>query len=316
MNFLTLDLNLLRVFDAVMTEQNLTRAASRLAMTQPAVSNALRRLREALDDELLIRTAHGVKPTARAEALWPIVRNALSDLEAAVAPTEFDISKISLTFRMAMADATAVLWLPPLVKAIENEAPNIDMRMVPLTTRDPRPMLMRGDIDLAIGIFPGIAAQLASVADSAVRHERLYTSRYVCVMRKGHPLAAKELTVDDYCSANHLLMSFSGRAHGSGDEALAQMGRKRRILLTVNQFFTAGRVVASSDLVTVLPRHLIASTGMTDMLIAKELPFDLPEVEVDMLWHERDARNPAHRWLRNVVTRMTSEAVDSGWLSK
>jgi DNA-binding transcriptional LysR family regulator len=310
MSFLTLDLNLLRVFDAVMTEQNLTRAASRLAMTQPAVSNALRRLRDALNDELLIRTAHGVKPTPRAEELWPTVRNALANLEAAVAPTEFDISKVQSTFRMAMADATAVLWLPMLVRSIEKEAPGINVRMVPLTTREPRPMLLKGDIDLAIGFFPGVVAQLAGGPDTPIRHERLYSGRYVCVMRKGHPLADQELTLDAYCNANHLLVSFSGRAHGLTDEALAQLGRERRILLTVNQFFTAGRVVVNSDLITVLPRHLVASTGMPGALITKELPFKLPDVHVDMLWHERDARSPAHKWLRSHLASTTAETVD------
>ncbi|HJU71701.1 MAG TPA: LysR family transcriptional regulator [Paucimonas sp.] len=310
MSFLTLDLNLLRVFDAIMTEQNLTRAANRLAMTQPAVSNALRRLRDALSDELLIRTAHGVKPTPRAEELWPVVRNALSSLEEAVAPTSFDISKVHATFRMAMADATAVLWLPALVRSIESEASGVNVRMVPLTTREPRPMLLRGDIDLAIGFFPGVVAQLAGGPDTPIRHERMYSGQYVCVMRKEHPLAKKELTLDAYCAANHLLVSFSGRAHGLTDEALAQLNRERRILLTVNQFFTAGRVVANSDLITVLPRHLIASTGMTGSLIAKELPFKLPNVHVDMLWHERDARSPAHRWLREHLSSMTGDAME------
>lgn len=309
MNFLTLDLNLLRVFDAVMTEQNLTRAANRLAMTQPAVSNALRRLRDALNDELLIRTAHGVKPTPRAETLWPAVRRALAELEEAVMPDqEFDVSKAQQTFRMAMADATAALWLPSLVRSIEREAPGIKVRMMPLTTREPRPMLLRGDIDLAVGFFPGVVAQLAGgqgTMVSPIRHEQLYSGQYVCVMRKDHPLAKSELTVDAYCSANHLLVSFSGRAHGLVDEALAQMGRERRILLTVNQFFTAGRVVATSDLVTVLPRHLVASTGMTGALITKELPFSLPQVHIDMLWHERDTRNPAHTWLREHISGTT-----------
>ncbi|HEX2531271.1 MAG TPA: LysR family transcriptional regulator [Burkholderiaceae bacterium] len=310
MSFLTLDLNLLRVFDAVMTEQNLTRAANRLAMTQPAVSNALRRLRDALGDELLLRTAHGVKPTPRAEELWPTVRTALASLEEAVAPTAFNVSKVRATFRMAMADATAVLWLPSLVRSIEQEAPGVNVRMVPLTTREPRPMLLRGDIDLAIGFFPGVVAQLAGGPDTPIRHERLYSGRYVCVMRKDHPLAKKELTLDDYCNADHLLVSFSGRAHGLTDEALAQLNRERRILLTVNQFFTGGRVVANSNLLTVLPRHLLASTGMTGSLIAKELPFKLPAVHVDMLWHERDARNPAHRWLRERLTALTGDAVE------
>jgi DNA-binding transcriptional LysR family regulator len=314
MSFLTLDLNLLRVFDAVMSEQNLTRAANRLAMTQPAVSNALKRLRDALGDELLIRTAHGVRPTARAEELWPTVRKSLADLEAAVTPETFDVSKTQTTFRMAMADATAALWLPALVRLIEREAPGINVRMVPLTTRDPRASLLRGDIDLTIGFFPGVVAQLGTELSSPIRHERLYTGHYVCVMRKDHPLADQELTLDAYCAANHLLVSFSGRAHGLVSDALAQLGRQRRILLTVNQFFTAGQIVASSNLLTVLPRHLIGSTGMSSDLITKELPFSMPAVHVDMLWHERDARSPAHRWLRTKLVATTDDAIGRGKL--
>lgn len=298
MSFLTLDLNLLRVFDAVMTEQNLTRAAGRLAMTQPAVSNALKRLREALGDDLLIRTAHGVKPTARADSLWPAVRRALTELEEAVAPRSFELAHAHATFRMAMADATAGLLLPSLVRVIENQAPGIDIRMVPLTTREPRPMLLRADIDLAIGFFPGVVAQLQGSTETPIRHERLFAGQYVCVMRKDHYLSSKELTVDEYCNANHLLVSFSGRARGLVDDALLSLNRERRILLTVNQFFTAGRVVAASDLLMVLPRHLIAATGMTDALTVKELPFPMPELHVDMLWHERDERSPGHQWLR------------------
>ena len=306
MSFLSLDLNLLRVFDAVMSEQNLTRAAVRLAMTQPAVSNAIRRLRDSLNDELLIRTAHGVKPTPRAESLWPAVRRALAELQEAVAPHAFDVSQASATFRLAMADATAALLLPSLVRSIEKEAPGLNIRMVPLTTRDPRPLLLRGDVDLAIGFFPGVLAQLSGEPDTPIRHEQLYSGQYVCVMRKDHALTKKPLTLDAYCAANHLLVSFSGRARGLVDEALAQIGRERRILLTVNQFFTAGRVVANSELITVLPRHLIASTGMSADLVACEVPFDMPEVHVDMLWHERDARSKAHKWMReHLISRTT-----------
>src|SRR3569833_3369543 len=124
MSFLTLVLNLLRVFDAVMTEQNLTRAAGRLAMTQPAVSNALRRLRDSLGDELLIRTAHGVKPTPRAEALWPAVRHALSELEETIVPEQnFDLANAHNTFRMAMADATAARGRPARGRAGGRGAP-------------------------------------------------------------------------------------------------------------------------------------------------------------------------------------------------
>ncbi|MCE2867009.1 MAG: LysR family transcriptional regulator [Burkholderiaceae bacterium] len=309
MSFLTLDLNLLRVFDAVMTEQNLTRAAQRLAMTQPAVSNAVKRLRDSLGDDLLIRTAHGVKPTARAESLWPAVRRALAELEEAVAPRSFELDKAHATFRMAMADATAALILPPLVRVIEEEAPGIDARMVPLTTREPRPLLLRGDVELAIGFFPGVVAQLQGATETPIRHERLYSGRYVAVMRKHHPLAKQALTLDRYCEANHLLVSFSGRARGLVDDALASLGRERRILLTVNQFFTAGQVVAASDLVMVIPKHLINATGMSEALIHQDLPFDLPEVHIDMLWHERDGRNPGHQWLRDQVRRSSQQTM-------
>ena len=313
MSFLSLDLNLLRVFDAVMSEKNLTRAAGRLAMTQPAVSNAIRRLRDALNDELVVRTAHGVKPTARAENLWPAVRRALAELQDAVAPHSFDVSHASATFRLAMADATAGLLLPSLVRSIEKEAPGLSVRMVPLTTREPRPMLERGDIDLTIGFFPGVVAQLSDEPDTSIRHERRYSGKYVCVMRREHPLTRKTLTLDDYCNANHLLVSFSGRASGLVDDALAQVGRERRILLTVNQFFTAGRVVANSDLITVLPQHLIAATGMSGELVAFEVPFDMPNVHVDMLWHQRDARNMAHKWMRE---HFVARAANDGLIPK
>ncbi len=316
MNFLTLDLNLLRVFDAVMTEQNLTRAADRLAMTQPAVSNAVRRLRDSLNDELLIRTPHGVKPTPRAEMLWPPVRSALASLEDAVAPRMFDAANATATFRLAMSDATAALWLPALVEIMLHEAPGMNVRMVPLTTRDPRAMVLRGDIDLVIGFFPGVVAQLSSVTDSPIRHEQLYSGKYLCVMRKDHPLAEGDLTLDSYCAADHVLVSFSGRARGLADESLAQLGRVRKIRLTVNQFFTAGRIVANSDLLTVLPRHLIAATGMTDSVITKDLPYPMPPVHVDMLWHARDTRTPAHEWLRKQMIAITGDATVGTGISR
>lgn len=308
MSFLTLDLNLLRVFDAVMTEQNLTRAAGRLAMTQPAVSNALKRLRDSLGDELVIRTAHGVKPTPRAETLWPAVRRALAELEDAVSPTVFDPSEADDTFRMAMSDGSASLWLPKLVRIIDKTAPDVKVRMVPLTTRDPRAQLLRGDIDLAIGFFPGVVNQLATMPDTPVRHEQLYSGQYVCVMRKGHQLEKEKLTVDNYCDASHLMVSPSGRARGLVDDALGALGRERQVRLTVNQFATAGRVVNNSDLIMVIPHHLIEATGMTETLVVKALPFPMPDVNVDMLWHERDNRRAAHKWLRQQMSEMTNKA--------
>ena len=301
MNFRTLDLNLLRVLDAVMAEGSLTRAAAVLSMTQPAVSHAMRRLREALGDELFVRTAHGMKPTPAAEALWPQVRDALATLRQALSPDDFDPRRDAMQLRLAMADATAALLAPGLAQSIESAGAVVNLRVLPLTTRDPRRLLEAGEADMAVGYFPEVlTAILNQGPENPLRHGRLYESRYVCVMRHDHPLAGAPLTLDAYCAAHHLLVSFSGRPHGQVGFVLSQLGRKRRILLTVNQFFTAARVVERTDLLTVLPEGFIDATGGAG-LIKKELPLTLQPVNVQMLWHLRHDAAPAHRWLRQQV---------------
>ncbi len=299
MNFRTLDLNLLRVFDAVMAERNLTRAADRLSLTQPAVSNALKRLRDWVGEDLVTREAHGVRPTQRAETLWPEVRAALSQLRGAFEPGEFDPARDAATFRLAMADATAAMLLPGLVSRIEQVGARANLRVLPLTGHDPRELLDRGDADIAVGHFPAVLAALVSSGGAgSLHHQRLYDSDYVCVMRQGHPLAGAPLTLDAYCEAHHLMVSVSGHDQGSVDDRLATLGRSRRIVLTVNQFFTAGRVVAQSDLLTVLPARFVASTGCQERLLQRPLPLAIPPVQITAMWHLRDDRDQAHRWLR------------------
>ncbi|MBX9833371.1 MAG: LysR family transcriptional regulator, partial [Burkholderiaceae bacterium] len=126
---------------------------------------------------------------------------------------------------------------------------------------------------------------------------------YVCVMRQGHPLASAPLTLDAYCEARHMLVSFSGRPFGFIDEALASLGRERRVVLTVNQFFTAGRVVCGSDLLTVLPRHFVPVTGIEDALVQRALPLDVPAVHVDALWRRRGPQQTAIDWLLGALSR-------------
>lgn len=307
LNFRTLDLNLLRVFDEVMVERNLTRAAHNLAMTQPAVSNALKRLRETLGDELVRRAGYGVEPTPMALALWPTVRDALQQLRESLAPGGFDPAIAHNAFVLAMADATAAKLVPGLMDILENEAPGVNLRVLPLTTRDPRELLESGSADLAIGHFPGVLAELSAshLQEHSPRflNQRLYDGEYVVVMRRGHPLAGRPIDLDSYCAARHLLVSFSGRPFGFVDEALAALSRQRRVVLTVNQFFTAGRVVATTDLLTVLPRHFVGATGMEHELALSELPLPVPAVHVDTLWHRQASHNSAHSWLRDAVVR-------------
>ena len=311
-NFRTLDLKLLRVFDQVMAERNLTRAARNLSMTQPAVSNALNRLRDALSDRLVSRSGYGVEPTPKALALWPAVSEALRQLESSLAPGHFVASEATNAFTLAMADATAAEVVPGLVEILEQEAPGISIRMLPLTTRDPRPLLAEGTADLAIGFFPAVLADLTAQSQGGgmapFEHERLYDGHYVCVMRKGHRLSKGALTLDRFCEARHMLVSFSGRPYGFIDEALASLGRQRRVVLTVNQFFTAGLVVETSDLLTVLPRHFIGSTGRAGALAQRELPFNVPPVHVDALWHRRQGQRSDHAWLRQAVVAAAGNA--------
>src|SRR5262245_36704169 len=301
-NFRTLDLNLLRVFDALMAEGSLTRASVVLAMTQPAASHALKRLHEALGETLFTRSATGMQPTPRAQALWPLVRTALASLQHALAPGSFDPRTDAVSFRVAMADATATLLAPPLVRAIESVHAVASLHVLPLITRNPSALLEQGGADLAVGHFPDlIAALLTSDGHAPLRHARLYDTRYVCVMRRDHPLARKKLTLDAFCAAHHLQVSFSGRPQGLIERALAALGRRRRVVLTVNQFFTAGRVVTQSDLLTVLPLKFIEATGRRGTLVTRELPFDPGAVHVEMVWHLRRDGDPAHRWLREVL---------------
>ena len=336
LNFRTLDLNLLRVLDEVLTERSLTRAARNLAMTQPAVSNAIKRLRDVLGDPLVQRAGFGVEPTARALVLWPAIRSALAGLQQSLSPGAFDARSSDATFILAMADATAAELMPGLVDIIERDATGVSMRVLPLTTRDPRHLLDQERIDLAVGHFPAVLADLTAQAQSGLsaatgqplgtssvsstlgalsagasfEHTRLYVGEYVCVMRRGHALAKrKTLTLDQYCAAHHLLVSFSGKPFGFVDQALSSLGRTRRIVLTVNQFFTAGRVVANSDLLTVLPRHFVRVADAAGDLTVRELPFAMPLVHVEALWHHRKTPSAAHQWLRASVLSAAQQAL-------
>lgn len=310
-NFRTLDLNLLRVFDSLMSEGSLSRAADALALTQPAASHALKRLHSWYGEPLFQRTAAGMKPNSRAQALWPQVRSALLALQQALAPAAFDPRTDRAEFRLAMGHATAGALLPELARALEQGRVAADLRVVQLTTRDPRPLLQGEQADLAIGHFPALVSSLLTEGERALfRHERLHETEDVCVMRREHPLAQAPLTLDAYCAAQHVEVSVSGDAYTEVDEALALAGRRRRVPLTVNQFSVAGRIVASSDLLGVLPASLVASAAPPDSVVARPLPVRIQPLTVDMVWLARREPEAAHRWLRELV-RAGARVMDS-----
>ena len=211
-----------------------------------------------------------------------------------------------------MADATAAELMPGLVRLLEAEAPGVSLHVLPLASRDPRKLLEDESLDLAVGFFPAVLADLAARAQVGkgipYAHQRLYDGHYVCAMRGGHPLAQGTLSLDQFCAARHLLVSFAGRSFGFIDEALALIQRKRRVVLTVNQFFTAGYIASQTDLLTVLPQHFARVAGSVNGLVQQALPFEVPAVHVDALWHRRMESSPAHQWLRQAVARAATLA--------
>jgi DNA-binding transcriptional LysR family regulator len=289
----------------VMVERNVTRAAEKLAMTQPAVSNALRRLRESIGEELFVPGSTGVAPTPRATALWPAVRQALGTLREVFDPQAFDPRHDERRFRLTMADATASVLLPPFVEDVVSNGWQVRLDIEPLTTRDPRSQLDRGQVDVAVGFFPDVARQLAAAGgESEFVLDPMYDCEYVVVMRGRHPLASRAaLTLDDYVLADHVRVSFAGRPHGFVDEALTRLSRTRRVVLVINHFATAVEVLRQADLLAVFPRSYLPASGGQGDLVVRPMPFEMPRIEIGVLWHRRHERDPAHTWLRDTVRR-------------
>jgi DNA-binding transcriptional LysR family regulator len=292
MHYEQIDLNLLTIFEAVITELNVSRAAERLNMTQPAVSHALRRLRRITDDELFVKAPKGVTPTPKALELWEPIRDGLLQIRQALTPSAFDPATSQQTFTISMADYTAALLLPKLLPILEKTAPGIDLRIVPNTNINASSLLEKSGIDLAFGRFFRPSARL--------RVQEVMRDRYVCIMRQGHPLARKKLTLKQYVSAKHLLVSLTGEATGFIDEQLRERGLQRRIMLTVNQFSLVPELIATSDLITAIPQRILSKSVYSEQLHIVDLPIEVAPAKLQMMWHERKQGDEAHEWLRSL----------------
>ncbi len=290
MNYEQLDLNLLTIFDAVMTELNVTRAAERLHMTQPAASNALKRLRHLLNDELFIKVPSGVSPTPKSIEIWHPIRDALAQIYQTLQPDKFDPAKATVTFSISMNDLIANLILPKLIAVVEKYAPNINIRAVPSTNINALMLLEQAEIDIAIGVF--------SNPNSRLRSHTLFLSPFTCVMRRDHPFANQQLTLEHYIQAKHLLVTLTGESTGLLEPILQERGLKRRIGLTVNHFSIAPQLVACSDFISVLPTRIVEMSEFASQLHLAPLPIEISPSIVKMMWHERNHLNSAQEWLR------------------
>ncbi len=293
MNVEALDLNLLRVLDAVLHERSVTAAAARLGLTQPAVSNALARLRRVFGDPLFVRTATGMDATPFARELAEPVRQALALLEAALAHGPgFDPATSRRAFRFYMSDLGQVEFLPPLIERVQRVAPGVRLEAVALDVENIGPALAAGTLDIAVGFLPALGPP--------VHRRALFRDPYVCLMRAGHPAAGKSLTRKRFLEASHVLVSYRG-GHRVIEEALERAGVARRIALRVPHFTIVPMVLARTDLILVLPERVAKVYFRQGGFYYTSLPIPLPLADVGVHWHARFDADAGNRWLREQI---------------
>ncbi len=290
-----LDLNLLAMLDVLLVEGSVTAAARRLGITQPAVSHKLRRLREVLGDPLFVTGPRGLVPTERAVALARPLRLALEQLSAALGePRPFDPATAHQAFAMSGADLFEFAGLPRLLAFLATEAPRLTLAVHPRQS-DLFERMERGEVHFAFG--PGFPER------AGLRQLKLADEPFIVMARNGHPLLRRPLTLERYLDADHLLIAPNGRPGGYVDDALARLGKTRRVTLRVAHFAPAPFLVAKSDLLLTAPRTLARAAAEHVALVQRAVPLDLPPAPSRLAWHERFDRDPGHAWLRAAIRR-------------
>jgi DNA-binding transcriptional LysR family regulator len=293
MNWGSIDLNLLIVFDAVMQERNLTRAGRRLGLSQPATSHALARLRTMLHDELFVRAPEGMQPTPRATQMADAVRDALRVLSITLEPEAFEPAESARGFSIAANNYAARAVVPPLARLVGEAAPRVTLDIRPIGMRD---VLDRLDAD-------GLDLALSTLVDGGERFKcvRICDDDYVAVLDRQHPVAAAgQLTLEHLADIPHITITSSGDDTTFIDEALEQRGLQRRIATRV-PFLSIVLMLVGANRLAVVPRRVANDLAVICPIAVKELPFVSPRIVLSMIWHRRVDNHPAHRWLRDMV---------------
>jgi DNA-binding transcriptional LysR family regulator len=304
LNVSRLDLNLLKVFDALLSERRVTKAAERLFLSQPALSHALARLREALGDELFTRTPTGMRPTPFALAIAVQIQAALAQIDRALASRSFDPATSSRTFTIGANDYVQFVVLPRLISRLSRVAPGV--RLVARGFGDVLPLepLERGDFDVVIGLFDRIPA--------ALKAETLFSDRFVCLARRSHSALRGGLTLRAYAESRHVLVSPQGGGfQGPIDEELAARGVNRRVMYSIQQFLVATLVVAESELLVTTPERVARLVARLSSLRVTELPLELAGFDVKQVSHARSSEDAGAAWLRAEITRVARRSPSS-----
>jgi DNA-binding transcriptional LysR family regulator len=301
MELTDLDLNQLVVFHRLMLERRVSRVAEQLGRTQPAVSNALAKLRRRFGDELFLRTPQGMVPTPLAEQLAGPVGQALALLHEGLNPqTRFDPASERRAMTIGMTDIGEIVFLPSLVQRLAVEAPGITLSTVRNTAVNLRDDMESGKVDLAIGLLPQLKAGFFQ--------RRLFRQRYMCLFRRNHALGTKRrLSLADYRHAEHLVVVAAGTGHGRVDELIRRAGIERTVRLTVPHFVSVGHILQATDLVATVTEKLAERLAGPFGLRYLPHPVALPEVAINAFWHAKAHRSPANQWLRRVVFELFAD---------
>lgn len=302
-----LDLNLVVALDALLAERHVTRAATRLGLTQSATSHALARLRELLGDPILVRGARGqMLPTPLAERIAPQLRRTLAELAHTLRGEAFDPQTSHHTFHLGTSDYVELVLLPTLTARIRERAPNVDL-WVHAYTDDGTERLATGALDLVIG--PVATDHDPPRARSTSIFQRvLFDDGFRCITRASHPSAGAKLTLARYCELPHLLVAPRGKPGSFVDDALAKVGRVRRVALAVPHFLVVPHLIAATDLVATLASRVAALFADSLGLVTMPPPLAIPKFRMAASWHERSQHDAAHRWLRDQVIAAAAEA--------
>ncbi len=293
MNLKETDLNLFIAFDVIYTEKNLTKAGQVLGITQPAVSNALSRLRELFGDDLFIRTSKGMIPTPVANQIIKDVRSALSLIQNTISETEkFDPSIAEMTFKISIGDSSEYRLLPLLIKELAEIAPKIKVETYLTPRKDAPRELASGTIDFSID--PPVHS------DPHLRHEKIYEEDYVMIVRKDHPiLSLKEIAIEDYLKLSHIHISNRKTGLGHVDMALYRLGLSRDISLRAQHFLVAPYIVEQSDLAITTTKGFAVDRD----LAWRELPFEIEPLILHLYWHEAKDSDPSTKWMKDLMLK-------------
>ncbi len=301
-----LDLNLLPIAVALYEERGVSRTATRLGMSQPAVSAALARLRKAFDDPLFIRTARGMEPTPRAEALILPARDVLSRVERdLLSGLAFNPATANVTFSFALSDVGEMVFLPRILERIQSLAPLAAVRSLSLPPTELREGLETGAIDLAVGYFPDLEG-------SNFFQQRLFTHHFCCLLRTDHPIKSKRLSLNQFLGLRHVVVHAEGRSQELFERFLARNKVHPKVILVTPHFMSLPTIIAKSDLVATVP-HAIGMffSGSSANIRTALPPFpDAPRIVLKQHWHRKSHHDPRNQWLRKLISELFNQESD------